>query len=481
MESTDRGTGIMHVFAGRRGRVRAYAAAAAIVLLAGVAAMARYAPNAPDGPSGPEPQAAPAATAPEAAELEGLDPAADAVEPESPEPPAAGRPADLPTGSALFDFPAITDGVPRMQKPDVVRGIYLNAWAAGSQRRLETLIDIANRTEINTFVIDVKEGGEVSYRSRVPLARQIGSDADHIRDIRGVLQRLRDNGIYTIARIVVFRDGVLAQARPDWAVRHVEGGEWIDHYGHRWVDPYNRDVWDYNIAIAREALELGFSEVQWDYVRFPDVPRALMRTADFPAQESRTRARGIREFLLYSREQLAPYGVPVTADVFGLTVSTRDDMGIGQQWEKMVDAADVLLPMVYPSHFARGSYGIAQPNAEPYDVVLRAMQHAVRRTRGVQGAATIRPWLQDFTLGPPRYGPEHVRAQIDAVYAVGLEEWILWHPGSTYTVEALADADGNAPSFARPRLRQVDRSPEAPRAPETPRTERVPLGTPVGS
>jgi hypothetical protein len=209
-------------------------------------------------------------------------------------------------------------------------------------------------------------------------------------------------------------------------------------------------VWDYNIAIAREALELGFSEVQWDYVRFPDVPASIMRTAHWPAQDGRSKADGIREFLMYSREQLASYGVPVTADVFGLTVSARDDMGIGQLWEKMVDATDVLLPMVYPSHFARGTYGIATPNASPYDVVRRSMEDAIRRTAGVPGAATIRPWLQDFTLGPPRYGPEHVRAQIDAVYAAGLQEWVLWHPGSNYTEAALALADGTVPALRPP-------------------------------
>jgi hypothetical protein len=127
--------------------------------------------------------------------------------------------------------------------------------------------------------------------------------------------------------------------------------------------------------------------VQWDYVRFPDVPQALMRTAHWPAQEGRSKADGIREFLLYSREQLASYDVPVTADVFGLTVSVRDDMGIGQLWEKMVDATDVLLPMVYPSHFARGSYGIAQPNAQPYETSAR---HASTPS-GARPASRTRP------------------------------------------------------------------------------------------
>src|SRR5690606_28898603 len=121
--------------------------------------------------------------------------------------------------------------------------------------------------------------------------------------------------------------------------------------------------WDYNIAVAREAVMLGFSEVQWDYVRFPDVPQRYMREAVYPAQAGRSREDAIREFLEYSREQLADLGVPVTADVFVLTVSAGDDMGIGQRWSKMVDVTDVLLPMIYPSHFARGSYGIPVPNA----------------------------------------------------------------------------------------------------------------------
>jgi hypothetical protein len=374
-------------------------------------------------------------------------------------------------GGELFAFAPVTDGVPRVAKPAVVRGIYLNAWAAGSPAKLARLIQLANQTEVNSFVIDVKEGGQVSYRSQVPLARQIGADQPYIRDIRAVLRQLRDNGIYPIARIVVFRDAVLAKARPEWAVRHVDGGDWIDSYGHMWVDSYNRHVWDYNVAIAREALELGFSEVQWDYVRFPDVPRALMRVAHWPAQESRSKADGIREFLLYSRSQLRAYDVPVTADVFGLTVSARDDMGIGQQWEKMLDATDVLLPMVYPSHFARGSYGIAEPNSAPFETVRTAMEHAVRRTAGVTGAATIRPWLQDFTLGSPRYGPYHVRAQIDAVYAAGLQEWVLWHPGSNYTVEALARSDGTTPTFSRPA--------QSPAATPAPPARTAPLGTPV--
>jgi hypothetical protein len=330
-------------------------------------------------------------------------------------------------------------------EPDSLHGLYLNAWAAGSTRKLAKLIDIANRTDINAFVIDVKEGGEISYRSGVVLANRIGAARSYIRDPRAMLQQLRDAGIYPIARIVLFKDAKLAAGKPSWAIRREDGSLWTDAAGETWVDSFNRSVWDYNIAIAKEAIELGFAEVQWDYVRFPDVPRALMATAVWPERNGRTKADGIREFLQYSREQLAEYDVPVTADVFGLTVSVQNDLGIGQQWEKMADATDVLLPMVYPSHFARGSYGIARPNAAPYETVKHAMDIAVKRTRSIENAAEIRPWLQDFTLGSPKYTASHVRAQIQATYDAGLTDWVLWNPGSNYTVEALASPDGVPP------------------------------------
>jgi hypothetical protein len=373
-----------------------------------------------------------------------------AVPPTDTSAPLPTPPPAAPPSPAGLEVRLTAPRIVPVAKPEHVRGLYLNAWAAGSPTKLQKLIDIARRTEINSFVIDVKEGGEVSYRSSIPLVQQVGADRSYIRDVRAVLQQLRDAGIYPIARIVAFRDETLAKARPEWAVQREDGTLWLDNAQHAWVDSYHRDVWDYNIAIAREAVELGFAEVQWDYVRFPDVPRSYMATARWPASAGRSKEDAIREFLLYSRTQLAAYGVPVTADVFGLTVSASDDMGIGQLWSKLVDATDVLLPMVYPSHFARGSYGIARPNARPYETVRKAMEYARRRTPDAPGSAGIRPWLQDFSLGPPRYGPAHVRAQIQAVYDAGLTEWVLWHPGSNYTVAALADADGTAPAYALP-------------------------------
>ena len=346
----------------------------------------------------------------------------------------------------VVGFTAV-DPSQRVRRPEHVRALYVSAYSAGSSARMNALIGLADRTEINAFVIDIKEAdGQVTYRSSIPMVRRVGAqEIVPIGNIRALLARLREHGIYPIARIVVFKDPTLARARPDWAIQTADQRLWIDQHGGPWVDSYNRNVWEYNLALAREAIALGFAEVQWDYVRFPDVPAAYMRTAVHPARAGRTRPQAIREFLRWSREELGPLGVPVTADVFGVTTSSSGDVGIGQHWESMTDVTDVLLPMVYPSHYPRGSFGLRHPNSEPYHTVLIAMRHGVRRNRAVDDAALIRPWLQDFTLGQPPYRAAHVRAQIQAVYDAGLTEWVLWNASSRYTPGALADANGNVP------------------------------------
>ena len=341
-------------------------------------------------------------------------------------------------------------GIVPAARPEHVKALYLNAWAAGSNKKLAKLIDIAKQTEVNAFVIDIKEAGEISYVSSVPLAKEVAANREYIRNVRTLLTKLKEADIYPIARIVVFKDPVLATARPKFAIQNKDGSVWLDNKGKAWVDSFNKAVWDYNIALAREAVELGFAEVQWDYVRFPDAPKSYLERAVYPAQAGRRKDDAIREFMLYARGKLADLKVPITADVFGLTVTTKGDMGIGQQWEKMVDAVDVILPMVYPSHFIRGNYGLPNPNAAPYRTIKRSMDDAIARSKAVPNAALIRPWLQAFTLGPPRYGPEHVRAQIEAVYDAGLTEWVLWSPGSNYDPAALAPENGEPPKFEIP-------------------------------
>ena len=345
--------------------------------------------------------------------------------------------------------PAIPDSIarppqPRVATPRVVRGLYVNRWAALGQRMWD-LIDVAKGTEVNALVIDVKDDrGFVLYRSTVPLAREIGADTTRpmsYKRLRAVLDSMRTHGIYPIARIVVAKDPLLAERKLEWSIkrRSDPSQPWLDKNGKPWLDPHQRGVWQYAADLAKEAVNLGFSEVQFDYVRFPDEKR-LVREATFPLANGRVRAQVIREQLGFTRAALRGTGVPMTIDVFGLTATDTTDMGIGQQWEQFVDQADVVLPMVYPSHFAPGTYKLANPNAAPYATIDHALDDASRRSQGITNAAKVVPWYQDFTLGPPRYGAAEVKAQMRAGYDNGVKSWMLWNPGSRYSVDALASA-----------------------------------------
>lgn len=336
--------------------------------------------------------------------------------------------------------------------PEHVRGIYVSSWASGNQAKLDQLIKLARETEINSFVLDIKDvTGEVSYSSSIPFAQKIGATENiRIGSMPRLLERLKEEGIFPIARIVVFKDPLLASARPDFSILREDGSLWEDQKGTHWIDPFQQGVWDYNIALAEEAIRMGFGEIQWDYIRFPDAPGSYMRQAVYPGQNGRDRTDAIHGFLDYSREKLGKYGVPLTADVFGVTTSAKHDVGIGQIWEPFSSRVDVMLPMVYPSHYWKNAYGFEKPNYHPYEIVNTALTHAVQRSEKMERAARIRPWLQDFNYTKPDYTPAHVRAQIEATYDAGVYEWVLWHPGSRYTRAALATADGTAPVFARP-------------------------------
>lgn len=359
-------------------------------------------------------------------------------------------------GTAAAPDSIVRPPAPLVRRPAHVRGLYVNRWASLGQKMWQ-LIDVARTTEVNALVLDVKDDrGFVLYRSRVPLARQIGADTNmpmRAERVRAILDTMRLHGIYPIARIVVAKDPLLAAHRLDWAIKRkaAPNEPWLDKNRKPWLDPHQAGVWSYAADLAEEAVALGFSEIQFDYVRFPDDKR-LVSEAVFPLAQGRLRAQVIREQLMAVRKRLAPLRVPMTIDVFGLTTSDTTDMGIGQRWEAFVDAADVVLPMTYPSHYAPGSYGFKSPNARPYEILAHALGDAKRRSSGIPGAARIVPWYQDFTLGPPRYGATQVRAQIRAGYDNGFHEWMLWNPGSRYTREAL-QPEGSDPAPEAPASR----------------------------
>jgi hypothetical protein len=329
-------------------------------------------------------------------------------------------------------------------RPDAVKGIYVSAWAAGSSRRSQGLIDLASRTEINSFVIDLKDAsGYVTYPTDVMTAREAGADQEiRVRDMVGLLERIQEAGIYPIARIVIVKDPLLIHSKPEWAVQDSAGGVWVDSKGLVWANLHDRRVWDYHIELAKEAAAMGFPEIQWDYVRFADASQEDLDRAVYPGSEGRRRRDAVEAFLQYARAELEESGVAMTVDVFGATTSAQSDVGIGQYWERFIGSVDVALPMVYPSHYWVGSFGIQDPNGHPYEIVRAALVAGLERSKAVEGAGTTRPWLQDFTLGSPRYESPEVRAQIQATYDAGIDEWVLWNPSSRYTEAALEPVDG---------------------------------------
>ncbi|MGH7525772.1 MAG: putative glycoside hydrolase [Gemmatimonadales bacterium] len=348
--------------------------------------------------------------------------------------PPAPAPPDSLFAIPAIEFPLRWPAPPLNRPPDAVRAIYVNAWAFGG-KRFPDLVKLADRTEINAFVVDVKDDtGYLTYRSEVPTAIQIGANAQlRARDIRKRLQVMREHGIHAIARIVVAKDPLLAAQTPSWAVKHVDGGLWRDRLDFAWVDGFNDSVWVYAAQLAAEAVRLGFAEVQYDYVRFPDEPESRLASALFPGRRAgETKRQGVARNLKLLGKRTRMLGVPFTIDVFGLATSAPNDMGIGQLWEDLVTTADVVLPMVYPSHYARGVYNLKHPNSQPYQVIRRAMQDAIRRSEPLGKTAEIRPYLQAFTLGQPRYTSEHVREQIRAAEELGVKSWVLWNPRSAY-------------------------------------------------
>ncbi|HZG66930.1 MAG TPA: putative glycoside hydrolase, partial [Herpetosiphonaceae bacterium] len=316
------------------------------------------------------------------------------------------------------------------------KGIYLTGRTAANNQRFGNLLALIDRTELNAVVLDIKEvEGTVWYDTRVPLARMTGA-IEAIYPVQDRLKVLKEHQVYVIGRIVVFLDNHLARAKPEWAIQNKQrGGVWADNRGMHWLNQFREDVWDYHIALAREAAELGFDEIQYDYVRFPD--SGSRREAGWDPYEvtEATRVTAITSFVARTRQELSRLGVALSVDLFGLTTVAEKDTGIGQRIEEMARAADFICPMVYPSHYSAGSFGYANPAEHPREIVDTSLRHGVKKLKGT--SAKFRPWLQDFTLQGVVYGPDKVRAQIEACTEHNTAGWLLWNARNVYTEAAL--------------------------------------------
>lgn len=414
-----------------------------------------------------------------------------------------------------------------------VKGIYVSGPMAGTAG-MDNLIALVDRTELNALVIDVKnDDGYLTCELDVPLAEQIGSEKHYIKDLPALVQTCKEKNIYLIARVVAFKDPILAEKMPEWSLHNSDGSIFRDKSGLAWVNPYRKEVWEYLASVGEAAIKAGFDEVQYDYVRFSTDSR--MKQVDFgDSTKGRTKTEAISGFTLYASERIHAAGGRISADVYGVVIDSEEDQQIvGQNYVEMSRSLDAISPMIYPSHYGPYNYQIPVPDAQPYDTVLAAMQaskmvlagldpktgkklvsadvsgndavdaaivggeavsgnnaadaaadsqstsgttavsgndaaqdaenaQAAKDAKDAQAAkdaaaktpalskeeiaqldpttgvqATVRPWLQDFTAtwvkGHISYGPEEIRAQIQAVYDAGYEEWILWNAANRYT------------------------------------------------
>ena len=350
--------------------------------------------------------------------------------------PAAQRSPRAATlhAAAVSSTPVTSGPLGTLQStPDpIIRGLYINRFASQSKARMVKLLAMADTTEINAFVIDVKDEFGLNYRSSDPVVQKNQGTASMVPDMRSLLDSIRAHGILPIARIVVFKDSVTARLNPGNTIRKPDGSAWRDKKGLAWVNPYANSIWEYNFRVAEEAVRMGFGEIQFDYIRFPEPYKSLPPQV-FPEQNGRTKTAALAEFLQAANKRLDKLGVRTTADIFGLVTTVNGALEVGQAWEPLAKSVDVLLPMTYPSHYPHGSFGVDRPNAEPYKIMYAAVNRARQRNEaiGIRGEH-VRPWIQAFSLGPPPYGPPEIEAQKKAIYDAGYDGWVLWHPGSRY-------------------------------------------------
>lgn len=334
-----------------------------------------------------------------------------------------------PAGNRIFRGVRVSL-VPR-RPPILIRGVHVTANAWGYEPLRKGVLALIEQGRINTVEIDLKdESGVIGFGPDLTLARQIGASRE-IYDLDAVVRELHERGVRVVGRLVCFRDPILAAAawkqnRRAQVVQTPDGRPYAGYGG--FTNFANARVRRYNIEVALAAAKIGIDEVLYDYVRRPDGP---LSTMVFPGLQG-TPGSSIVGFLRESRQALEPYGTYVGASVFGIAATRPSEAA--QYIRAIAGEVDYVAPMVYPSHWRHGEYGVASPNEEPYQIVLRSLTDFERQVAG--SGARIVPWLQDFSLGVT-YGPAEVRAQIAAAREAGAPEFLLWDPTVTYTAEAL--------------------------------------------
>src|SRR5665647_1951911 len=306
--------------------------------------------------------------------------------------------------------------------------------------KLEKALAICESTEINSLVIDVKnDDGLVAWNSDIEIVNEIKSNwSAPLKNYERLMDYLDENEIYTIARVVAFKDPYFAEIKNEHAIQLKKGGVYKDCSGKTWVNPFDEYVWKYLVAISREAALRGFDEIQYDYVRFPARAAYYNPITEFPGRNGRDKDEAIEEFLKYANLELKPYNVHVSADVFGVITRSWDDKpeDIGQTWRKIANEVDYICPMIYPSHYGPGIYGYTVPDQEPYGVARASLMEALERNAAQKAPGFIRAWYQGFTApwvaGHINYDAKAISDQIVAGMELGVDEYIIWNANNNY-------------------------------------------------
>lgn len=330
---------------------------------------------------------------------------------------------------------------PQPDAPEV-KGIYVTAYSAGGSR-MASLLKLLDDTALNGMVIDLKDdNGFITYPTTDPAILKYGKPQKFIRDMPALMAKLKQHDIYPIGRIVVFKDTVLAKSHPELSFRRKDGSVWQNGKGDSFVNAYRKEVWDYNISVAKEAVKLGFKEIQFDYVRFPEGFENKAASLAFDKTKD-SRVDTIAAFVKYAKSQLEPLGVRVSVDIFGYAASVPAAEGIGQDFVKISKNVDVISPMIYPSHYSTGWFGVKEPDTNPFATIAGAMKDTHKKLNPLGSyQPVIRPWIQDFTaswLGKGHYipyGKAEVEAQIKALGESGVKEYLLWNANNRYTADA---------------------------------------------
>ncbi|ASV66223.1 MULTISPECIES: putative glycoside hydrolase [Cytobacillus] len=327
--------------------------------------------------------------------------------------------------------------------PDAIRGIYVTGPSAGGAN-FERLSNFVDKTELNAMVIDIKDDwGNLTYQPEDD-SKYKDIVEPYIKDTKEMLTTLEEKEIYPIARVVVFKDSTLAKLKPEWSYK--EGNKvWTNGRGEAFVNPFMEEVWQYNVDIAIEAAKMGFQEIQFDYVRFPEGFEHMADSLKYGKgkytngkDDVQLRVDAVTDFVKFAKEQLEPYGVKVSVDIFGYTATLPEAPGIGQNFSKISEHVDVISSMIYPSHW--GPYfGIQKPDLEPYKLIKEYAKVENAKREELASPPISRPWLQDFTasyLGTGNYKPygkQEIEDQIRALNEEGIDEFLLWNAGNHYT------------------------------------------------